>query len=449
MNLTELFDRTAERWPQQPAFIEGNAIVSYADLRDKIARFTSKLAALRLPPGSRIGLCFPDGSTYVALTYALWRINAAVVPIPTECTRDEAAEIAGTMQLQGLLSRTQPGQAVEGFHGPGHPGECLDSDCWFCRLDPAVPPDNHGLDIAFIRFTSGTTNARKGVVLCHETIRDRVMAVNKSLRMGTSDLVAWCLPMSHHFLVTIVLYLSHGATIVMARDALGRSFLEIANRWKVTLLYAAPFHFALLARDSSDAMLPSVRLAVSTTCGLPADVGRDFLRRFGFPVAQALGVIELGLVCVNVDDPSGRADSVGRPGSDYRVKIVDPDERGCGEILIKGPGFFDAYAAPWQSREELMSDGWFKTGDIGRLDADGFLFLAGRKTAVINLAGRKVFPEEIEAVLNRHPAVRESRVFGRRHPHLGEVIEAEVVLAQAGTDLGLVRDHCRAHLAPY
>ena len=102
---------------------------------------------------------------------------------------------------------------------------------------------------------------------------------------------------------------------------------------------------------------------------------------------------------------------------------MNPDENGCGELAVAGPGIFDAYVAPWIPREQVLRDGWFFTGDIGRLDADGFLFLLSRKTAVINLAGRKVFPEEIEAVLNRHPAVRESRVYGKPHPHLGEVVE--------------------------
>ena len=101
------------------------------------------------------------------------------------------------------------------------------------------------------------------------------------------------------------------------------------------------------------------------------------------------------------------------------------------------------------SRDEIAPDGWFRTGDIGRIDADGYLFLLSRKTAVINLAGRKVFPEEIEAVLNRHPAVRESRAYGRPHPHLGEVIEADLVLASGDAGLESVRAHCRAHLAPF
>src|ERR1051325_6445770 len=109
----------------------------------------------------------------------------------------------------------------------------------------------------------------------------------------------------------------------------------------------------------------------------------------------------------------------------------------------------DAYAAPWQPCENVLRDGWFITGDLGRVDEDGFLFLVSRKTAVINLAGRKVFPEEIEAVLNRHPAVRESRVYGRVHPHLGEVVEADVVLREPGADLNSIREMCRNSLASY
>jgi long-chain acyl-CoA synthetase len=114
--------------------------------------------------------------------------------------------------------------------------------------------------------------------------------------------------------------------------------------------------------------------------------------------------------------------------------------------VVSGPGIFAAYTNPWTSRDQLMSDGWFATGDIGRLDPQGCLYLAGRKNAVINLAGRKVFPEEIESVLNRHPAVSESRVYGRAHPHLGEVVEAEVVLRDAAATNAL-RDYCRGHLS--
>ena len=438
MNLTEVLDESAVRWPNKPAIIEGDTAVSYRELLARISNLTSRLASLRLVPSARIGLCFPNSIDYIALTFALWRLDAIVVPIPIESTEDDFRQIAATMELAGILSQKPLGDS-----------EKIDEKCFFTRAQPETRADNHGLNIAFIRFTSGTTNSRKGVVLTHETIRDRIEAANKALQITADDRVMWCLPMSHHFLITIVLYLRQGATIIMARHVLARSFLEANNRWQGTVLYAAPFHYAMLARDSSSLGISSVRLAVSTTCALPEDVALDFQKRFNQPLIQGLGIIELGLVSLNTDNPSARWNSVGRPLPDFEVRIVSPDEDGCGEVAVRGPGLLDAYASPWMSREQILRDGWFITGDIGRFDQDGFLFLSGRKTAVINVAGRKVFPEEIEAVLNRHPAVRESRAYGRLHSHLGEIIEAELVLKRPETNLETVRDFCRSHLASF
>ena len=438
MNLTELLDKSAGLWPEKPALIEGEQVVTYAALNQQVSELAAAIKTLGLPLGCRVGLSFPNGISYVALTYALWRVQAVVVPIPTECTEDEIVEITDTMQLQAILSDKPRNQST-----PLTPG------CFFTKLTPPSPPDNHGLNLAFIRFTSGTTSARKGVALSHETIRDRVRSANKAFRIDHRDTVIWCLPMAHHFLITIVLYLSEGATMVLARHVLAKPFLDAVNRWQGTVLYAAPFHFSMLARDNSGVAIPSVRLAVSTTCGLPQNVADDFFKRFGLPLVQGLGVIELGLVSLNVDDPRARWNSVGRSAGEFQVRINEPDADGCGEVAVKGPGIFDAYVAPWVSIQQVIRDGWFSTGDIGRFDADGFLFLLSRKTAVINLAGRKVFPEEIEAVLNRHPDVRESRVYGKLHPHLGEVVEAELVMNSPEASLDSVRAYCRDHLASY
>ncbi len=413
-------------------------MISYAALAGKVAWFAAQLQSLKPAAGSRVGLLYPNSVDYVALTFALWRVNAVVVPIPMECTTGEISDLAATLQLEIILSQKAIGPSVR-----------LSPELFSTRLTPSEPPDNHGLNLAFIRFTSGTTNTRKGVALTHETIRDRVMAANEALRITSADTVMWCLPMAHHFLITIVLYLSQGATVVLTRLLLAKPFLETVNRWQGTVLYAAPFHYALLARDHSSLRLDSIRLAVSTTCALPADVAEDFHKRFGISLAQALGIIELGLVSLNTADPRDRWNSVGRPVSRHRIKIISPDENGCGEVAIAGPGFFDAYVAPWVSRATCAPDGWFTTGDIGRLDAEGFLFLMSRKIAVINLAGRKVFPEEIEAVLNRHPAVQESRVYARPHPQLGEVVEADIVLTQPEAELDALRAFCRTHLADY
>lgn len=438
MNLNELLENSVRRLPQKTAFVEDSAEISYAALAQKIDAFAGTLKSLGLPPGSRVGLCFPNSVSYVALTYALWKIGAVVVPVPVECPPEELAEIAATMELSAILGQK-----------PLPQGRPLTPEVFLARFDLAQPADNHGLNLAFIRFTSGTTNARKGVALCHETIRDRVLAANSAFGITDADTVIWCLPMAHHFLITIVLYLNAGATVILARHVTARPFLEAVNRWRGTVIYAAPFHFSMLARDASGAQIESVRLAVSTTCALPQNVSTDFFKRFGRPVIPALGIIELGLVAFNNDDPLGRWDSVGKPLASFRIQVLSPDEHGIGEIAVAGPGICDAYAAPWQPRENILRDGWFITGDLGRIDAGGFLFLISRKTAVINLAGRKVFPEEIEAVLDRHPAIRESRVFGRAHPHLGEVVEAEIVLSAPDAGIENLSHYCREHLSSF
>jgi len=438
MNLTELLDQTAARWPQKPALIEESAVLSYGDLARQVGEWAKRLQVLHIDNGSRVGLAFPNGIAYVALTFALWRLNVVVVPVPTECPEEEIAEIAAAMQLAGILTPKACGASV-----------VVATDCYFTKLTPATPPDNHGLNLAFIRFTSGTTSARKGVALSHETIRDRVRSANQAFGITADDTVIWCLPMAHHFLITIVLYIEVGATIVLARHVTAKPFLEAVNRWKGTVLYAAPFHYSMWARDNSGVQIPSVRLAVSTTCALPQNVADDFFQRFNLPLVQGLGVIELGLVALNTAAPREKWNSVGRVAGDFELRLANPDADGCGEIAVRGRGICDAYVAPWVSRAEILRDGWFFTGDIGRLDAEGFLYLLTRKTAVINLAGRKVFPEEIETILNRHPAVSESRVYGKLHPHLGETVEAEIVLSSPEAKLDTIHAFCREHLASY
>src|SRR5665213_3495935 len=137
MNLTELLDNAARRWPQKPALIEGDAIISYAELIAKIAQFTSQLQLFKLSPGNRVGLLFPNGIDYVALTFALWRVNAVVVPIPMECTAEEISNLTAAMQLEIILSQKATAQSV-----------ALSPELFLTRLQPSSPPNNHGLNLA-------------------------------------------------------------------------------------------------------------------------------------------------------------------------------------------------------------------------------------------------------------------------------------------------------------
>jgi len=162
---------------------------------------------------------------------------------------------------------------------------------------------------------------------------------------------------------------------------------------------------------------------------MPAEVSRRFEKKFGFAPAEAYGIIEIGLPFINTEPGSTPISTVGRVLPDYQLRIGNPDSDGIGEVLIKGKGMFDAYFSPWRTRADCTDDGWFHTGDLGKVDAKGRLYLVGRSKTVLVCAGMKVFPEEVEQVINTMPGVRESMVLGREHPQFGQVPIARVVIA--------------------
>jgi long-chain acyl-CoA synthetase len=270
----------------------------------------------------------------------------------------------------------------------------------------------------------------------------------------------WLLPMAHHFVVSILLYLGHGATVLLPAGSLARGVLELAQRERATVFYASPHHYGLLGKDASGIGLDHVRLAVSTAEGLRAEVAERFAERFGIPVAQALGIIEVGLPVANLASAAAKPTALGRPLPGFEVWLRGEDGRAVlgagspertGELCIRGPGLFDAYLDPWLPAARVLEPDGFRTGDQGWFDADGDLHLAGRRINRICMAGMKFFGEEVEVVLDRHPGVRESRVFSLEHAHLGEIPVAEVVPEDpsAPPARGELAAHCRTALPGY
>jgi acyl-coenzyme A synthetase/AMP-(fatty) acid ligase len=268
--------------------------------------------------------------------------------------------------------------------------------------------------------------------------------------------VLWVLPLAYHFAATITSYVAAGAEIVLCPDGLPNTVARALHAEHATLVYASPLHFQRLASVGSAGGRPAhLRLAVSTTTALPAEVARRFEEAWGLPLGQAYGIIEAGLPCINARADGLGPGSVGRPVPGYEVEVHDDDGRALspgepGEVVVKGPGLFSGYYRPWRSLESVLHDGFFRTDDFGVLDDSGALTLLGRRHSVIVVAGLKLFPEEVEEVLNRHPSVGESRVFGRPHAHLGEVPCAEVVLADGAVlDGDALRSHCARALTAF
>jgi long-chain acyl-CoA synthetase len=452
-----IVDRIAMRAAaERPALVADGVALGYGELLDRVAMVAAALRGLpafRREGVPRIGLACHSGADYIVLALAILRTGACLVPVADELTDDERAELLertgphAVLLGRGIAWRRQEAAAVSGVDGVA----CLDLG----NPDFAHEAEFAALDPAFIRFSSGTTGRSKGVILSHRRLEERVVSANAALGIGPGDRVLWMLPMAHHFAVSIILYLYHGACTVIGEDHLATQVLDLAKRSDATVIYGSPFHYALLAADKGAYRWPQLRLAVSTAAPLPAATAAAFAARFGKPLVQGLGIIEIGLPLLNTGGAEEAPTAVGRPLPAYDVELRDdegvPVSAGrVGELWVKGPGMFDAYLSPWQKAEEVCVAGWFPTGDLAETDAAGRVFIRGRRKSVINVSGMKVFPEEVEAVIERHPEVARCRVFGLRHAVLGSVPAAEVIPAAGGRpEPRALVALCRGRLSPY
>jgi long-chain acyl-CoA synthetase len=483
MNIVEVIRTETAALREKTAVVDGTVEISYGRLLDAVDQAAGVLAKAGVAPLQRVAFLCEDGVDYIIGSLAILRLGAVVVPVSPSLMGDELESVLDRMDADALLYDTgvhqrEGGQTVQtsafvvrafalairdsSLYGLG--GKVCDHSRptetntiaqtvgreWLRSRN--LPAAYRDLNPAFIRFSSGTTGESKGVLLSHETILERTDAADKALLITSADTIVWVLSMSFHFVVTILLYLRRGATVLICRQPFPDSFLDAAQRHRGTVFYASPFHYHALATSPlvSAASLNGVRLAISTAMKLPAETADAFAQKFGFELAEAYGIIEVGLPFVNAAGKAKRG-SVGRILPDYQLRIASPDADGRGAIQLRGKGLFDAYVSPWKRRDDALSDGWFNTGDLGRLDSHGYLYIEGREKEVINFAGMKVFPYEVEEILIRHPAVAEALVYGEPHSLYGQIPCARIVLRSGfpNPDPIELRRFCFERLAPH
>ena len=441
---------------ERPALIADGVTHSFGELLERVgevAAWLEKRAEFRREGVPRVGLACGNGVDYIVLALAILKAGGCLVPLADELTASERQEVIARTHLCGMiLGSGERWRREEMTHCDEITGAA-----WVPLETPGFEHETEfaAIDPAFIRFSSGTTGRSKGVILSHRKLRERIVAANAALEIGPGDRVLWMLPMAHHFAVSIVLYLYHGACTVLGESHLAEDVLNTAQATRSTVIYGAPFHYSLLAADRGGYPWPDLRLAVATAAPLPEAIARGFCKRFGKPLVQGMGIIEIGLPLLNTGGAADFPASVGRPLPAFDVELRNDEGipvavGNIGELWIKGLGMFDAYLSPWQPLDEVCVDGWFATGDLAEMDAAGRVYLRGRKKSVLNISGMKVFPEEVEAVISSHPAVKLCRVTGSPHAVLGTVPAAEVIL-EDGKILTAreVMNWCRQSLSIY
>jgi long-chain acyl-CoA synthetase len=448
INISELIFQENHARLDKGALVDSGGSLTYRELQEQVKKVAEVLTLRQVQPLHRVALLCHDSIDYVVLSLAVLSLDAAIVPIAPDLMSDERQSIPERMDVHFILAditllATPSESRLPSSLGLGRT----------ISLTPrATLPEtrDHYVEMrpAFIRFSSGTTGASKGVVLSHETIRDRTDAANDGLQITPEDNIAWVLSMSFHFVVTILLFLRKGATIIICGNPILDAMSQALKNYPITLIYASPIHYRLLT--TSTAITPeqfkTVRLAVSTAVRLPEQVARDFFNRFAIHLAEAYGVIEVGLPFLNQQTGEFRPGRLGKPLPAYTVRCGED-----GSVYLRGKGLFDGYFSPWTPYPLRAVDGWFDTGDLGELDQEGSLTLIGRVKAVINFAGMKIFPQEVEEVLNQHPAIAESLVYGEPHAEYGQLPCAQVVLAPGINTLNEqeLLTFCKKHLATH
>lgn len=447
----EVLQQAATTWPEQAAVHDEAGTISFSELFIQTETLRNQLEKSGIMPGMAVGLKAKNGRDFITGIFAITGAGAVALPVYHQL---KAMEIDELVQQTGLHAW------IDDHSGTAYQTERLTRLTPFFSLGfsdepfttPFAPFVNNP---AFVRFTSGTTGNAKGVIISHQSVIERIDAANNGLQLGPGDTVVWVLPMAYHFVVSIVLYVKYGAAIAVVKDFLAKNIMEITNNHKGTLLYSSPVQVRLLANDTSGVMMPSLKKVISTSAGISPDVCMAFKSRFNVPVSQAYGIIEIGLPMLNFFQSEEHPEAVGYPVPGYEVAILDehyqplPDGA-IGYLGIKGPGMFDAYLQPVKLREEVLINGYFLTADFASRSADGLIKVEGRAKSVINISGIKVFPEEVETVLESFEGIAQARVSSEPHRLLGQIIVASIVLhPQSIVNTEDVVQYCRKRLSNF
>jgi long-chain acyl-CoA synthetase len=431
-NLAALLTRSAAAHPERVAIKLDDTELSYGLLDAAAARVAGLLQAKGVEPGDRVGIMLPNVPYFPACYYGALRAGATIVPMNVLLKEREVAFYLGDSGAKVLF-------AWHDFADAAHAGaEEAGAECvlvepgafeeLLVRCDPAdAVAERGGDDTAVILYTSGTTGTPKGAELTHDNL---VTNVEVSVELFGADgdaVILGALPFFHAFGQTCALNASiaTGARLTLLPRFDAGKALEIMQRDAVTIFEGVPtMYAALLHHPEADAAdLSTLDVCASGGAAMPVEVMRAFEERFGCAVLEGYGLSETSPVAsFNRRDRERKPGSIGLPIRGVEMKLADVAD-GVGEIAIRGHNVMKGYWNNPEATAESIRDGWFHTGDLGELDADGFLRITGRKKEIIVTAGGKnVAPALLEDRLRGHPLVSQVLVVGDRKPFIGALV---------------------------
>lgn len=462
--LSDVFDATAARTPERLAVREARDW-TYRDLRVWSATVTDALAPHCRQPGQRVGLMMPNSAAYVAAFYGIARAGAVIAPLNVRYRSQEIVYYLDDTQASALVVPPDlvpiVHDAIAGLARP--PAVVVVDDAGGCRTVSAGggagrPVPSADSPPLLHQYTSGSTGAPKRVIRTHAQLLFELERLARVFRLDADDRLLGTAPFTHvnGLVRTMMTSMFVGGTLFPVREFKRRDVLDLIARERLTYFGAVPYMFVILAdtpvRGTVD--LSSLRTLFSASAPLlPAD-NRRFREKYGHWIPQLYGSTETGTISVNVAaDVAGSLASVGVPLPDVRISVVDDEGRAVapeveGEVRIASPGAIRGYDGNPDANATAFRDGWYWSGDLGRMSADGALTLTGRKKFLINRGGFKVNPLEVEEAIASHAKVHEVAVVGAPGPHGDDIVRCVIVATEACTPDEIV-SHCTARIADY
>ncbi len=446
-------ESVAETDPDRPFMrTPGEKSYSYGDTADISGRFATYLSQCGIVAGDRVAAQIDKSPEGFMLYLACLRMGAIYVPLNTAYSRIEIEYFIKDSEPGILICRPKSLDAVtliakkfnvQEIHSFGTDGEgTFIENALKCRPDGFIPSDGDPAEVAALLYTSGTTGRSKGAMITRRALAHCAKTLAASWHFTADDVLLHVLPVfhGHGLFIAANTALVAGAQMIFTK----RFDIDEVIRYlpEATVFMGVPTMYMRLLKhpDFSEAACHNLRLAISGSAPIMRETLDAFREKSGCSILERYGLTETLIVTANPYEGTAVQGSVGLPVSDVELRLADietgkelQEANVIGKIEVRGPGLFKGYwKNPEKTAEEMCPDGYFMTGDLGKFDENGYLYIVGRDKDMVITGGYNVYPKEVEAEIDARKAVLESAVIGLPHPDFGEAVSAFVVLADGG-----------------
>lgn len=454
----DMLSAVVRRHPDDLAIESKTAALTYAQLHKAVVMFSAHLEACGLKADSPLVLILPNGPDFVIATFAAAKLGCLLVPLNPSFQADELRYYINNSGAVAVITNEPIAKHRRALIEEINPA-CAIVTTNADLSQPIVEAHREIIsgDLLY-QYSSGTTGTPKKIVRSQAALVQEALQYSETLGLGTADRVLGVVPMSHSygFGNCMMAALCSGATLCTLERFSRREVIDMLKNSRITVFPGVPFMFGVLAETESlvGTRFPDLRLVYSAGAPLSRDIFEACKENLGFAIRQHYGSTETGPAAINLGSTEGDMwASVGQPVKNVKIRIVKEDgdlaaPGEVGDVTFTSPSIAQGYAEASEEDQLAFAGGYFRTGDIGKLDSQGNLFLTGRKKLVINIGGNKVDPGEIEQVINSHPAVTESVVLGLDDGRSGEIIKA-VVVCNAQVDPEDIRSWCNGKIADF